>query len=418
MTDAQNPSHKWFVLALLTITGTFVVSMPVSCMPALFKEISDDLGLSLVQIGTVWGLSSLAGVFISIPAGMLSDRFRVKPILVIFGILGGVTGALRGLSNSFLTLALTVFLNGLVRMILPVNVTRAVGTWFKGPRMGTAMGISAMGMGLGLFLGPMISASILSPLLGGWRNVLFFYGVLSLLVGLAWSFFKNESAYTAANAVIAPAVPIRQTLSRLVRIKVLWLMSIGLLLRTSCMMGVTGYLPLYLRSRGWEPAAADGALAVFYVMSALLVVPASLISDRLRSRKVVLVPAAVITTLSIGLLPLASGGAVWVLVMLAGMLMDGFMATLVTMLLETKGIGMHFAGVAIGVIFTISPVGGLISPPIGNSFASVGAGTPFFFWAALSLMSVIILMMLRETAGRRARVVETEIVTGLRGKGD
>jgi hypothetical protein len=135
-------------------------------------------------------------------------------------------------------------------------------------------------------------------------------------------------------------------------------------------------------------------------------VPASLISDRLHSRKGVLVTAAVLTTLSVSLLPLASGGAVWVLVMLAGMLMDGFMAIIVTMLLETEGIGMHFAGVAIGVIFTVSPIGGLISPPIGNSFASISAGTPFFFWAALSLMSVLVLMMLRETAGRRARVVE------------
>lgn len=408
MTDAQRPSHKMLVLALLTITGTFVASMPVSCMPSLFKEISDDLGLSLVQIGTIWGVSGLAGVFTGIPAGLLSDRFRIKPVLVIFCILVGITGALRGFSNSFLTLALTVFINGLVRMILPVNIIKAVGTWFKGPRLGTAMGISTMGIGLGMFLGPLISASVLSPLLGGWRNVMYFYGALSLLVGVAWSFFKNVPAAPSVAVPPVPRAPVRQTLSRLVRIKTLWLMAIGLVLRMACISGVTGYLPLYLRGQGWEPVAADGALAAFYAASTLLVVPASVISGRLGSRKAVLVLAAVVTTLSVSLLPLASGGAVWPLVMLAGMLMDGFISVLTMMLLETEGIGLNFAGTAIGLIFTVSPVGSFISPPVGNSFASLGAGTPFFFWAGFSLMSVVVLMMLRETAGRRARVAEAE----------
>jgi NNP family nitrate/nitrite transporter-like MFS transporter len=192
MLDAQRPALNWPILALLTLSGTFVAAIPISCMPALFKEISDDLGLSLVQVGTVWGISSLAGIFVSILAGVLSDRFGIRLIMSIFCILVGLSGALRGLSDSFGTLLLTVFLNGVFRLIIPVNVTKAVGMWFRGPRLGTAMGISAMGMGLGLFLGPMISASVLSPLLGGWRQVMYFYGALSALVGLVWTFFGSN----------------------------------------------------------------------------------------------------------------------------------------------------------------------------------------------------------------------------------
>jgi len=38
------------------LTHTVAVAMPVMCMPVLFQEISEDLGLSLVQIGSIWGL--------------------------------------------------------------------------------------------------------------------------------------------------------------------------------------------------------------------------------------------------------------------------------------------------------------------------------------------------------------------------
>jgi hypothetical protein len=55
------------------------------------------------------------------------------------------------------------------------------------------------------------------------------------------------------------------------------------------------------------------------------------------------------------------------------------------------------------MIFSISQVGAVVSPPIGNGLADLGAGVPFFFWAGLSLVSLLVLLMVRETAGRRTK---------------
>ena len=184
MLDDNQSTYRWYILALSTVTAAFVASVPFSCMPVLFKEISEDLGLSLVQIGTVWGMASLAGIFVSLIAGVLSDKFGVKSILTIFCIMAGVTGASRGLSNGFIFLVVTVFLNGIFRLIIPITITKTIGIWFKGKNLGMAMGVSAMGMGFGLMLGPMISATVLSPLLGGWRNVMYLYGAISTAVGI------------------------------------------------------------------------------------------------------------------------------------------------------------------------------------------------------------------------------------------
>jgi MFS family permease len=409
MSDERQLSYRWYILALLTATGTFVAALPFSCMPVLFKEISKDLGLSLVQIGTVWGIASLAGVFVSLIGGLLSDRFGVKVLIGVSCLLVGITGALRGLSVDFITLTVTTFINGIVRLIVPINVTKTVGIWFKGRNLGLAMGISAMGMGLGLMLGPMISATILSPLLGGWRNVLFLYGGVSVVVGIIWFLFGKEPRQVDSTTGYAGAVPIRQSLSRLIRIKALWLLAFTLMFRSGCIMGMTGYLPLYLREQGWAEASADGTLAAFYGISTLCVVPLSSLSDRIGSRKAILFPALLVTIVCVGLLPVVDGTIIWVLMILAGIFMDGFMAIITTMLLETEGVGAVYSGTALGLVFTLAQLGSVASPPLGNSFASANPGLPFVFWAALSIPPLVTLAFSKETGWRRAKAIAKDL---------
>jgi CP family cyanate transporter-like MFS transporter len=403
MSDTPQPTYKWYILALSIVIGTFVAAMPFSCMPVLFKEMSEDLGLSLVQIGTIWGMSSLAGIFVSLIGGILSDRFGIKLVLGIACVLVGVTGALRGLSNDFLTLMITVFINGIVRLIVPINTTKTVAMWFKGKYLGMAMGISAMGMGLGLMLGPLISATILSPLLGGWRNVMYFYGAISVIVGIIWSIFGREPNRTNSVDASSTTVPIRQALTRLMRNKSLWLIGITLMFRTACIMGMTGYLPLYLRDLGWAEASADGTLAAFYAASTLCVVPLSIFSDRIGSRKLILFPALVVTLICLGILPMMEGAIIWVLMILSGIFMDAFMAINTTMLMETEGIGPEYSGTALGIIFTVAQIGSTVSPPLGNSLASINPGLPFIFWASLSIVSIFSLVINKETGRRRIK---------------
>jgi len=401
--EKRQSSYRWYMLAFTAVTGAMVTSIPFSCLPALFQEMSEDLGLNLVQIGTIWGLASLAGVFFSIIGGVLGDRFGVKIILPISCILTGITGALRGLSTSFSTLALTVFLNGIVRLIVPINMIKVIGMWFKGRNLGTAMGISAVGMGAGLMLGPMISATLLSPLLGGWENVMYLYGVIGVFIGIVWFFFRRDPDEVESIAQSSSTVPFRQAFSKMVRIKALWLLGITLLFRSSCIIGMTGYLPLYLREKGWEVAGADGTLAAFYGISTLCVVPLSLLSDKIGSRKLILNIGLVVTLICFGILPLMDGNAIWALMLLSGIFMDGFMTIIMTMMLETEGVGPIYSGTAMGLVLTIAQIGNVVSPPLGNSLASIHPGLPFVFWAALSVFALITLALVKDTGWKHKK---------------
>ena len=394
-------NYRWYILALAALTFTFTVAMPTMCMPVLFEEISKDLDLNLVQIGAVWGMVPLAGMFVVLFGGLLGDRFGTKRVLSVSCLLTGLSGALRGLSGNFVSLAATLFLFGLLNAVIPPVVHKTCGVWFSGRHLGLANGVVAVGMAVGFTVGAMISATVLSPLLGGWRNVLFLYGAISVAIGILWVLTRSESDYIEPSTESVSTIPLRQALSRVVRIRDVWLLGFILMGQSGSIQGMLGYLPLHLREMGWTAASADGALAAFHAISMIGVIPIALLSDRLGSRKAVLFAATLMTAIGVGLLSIANVTMVWASVIIAGIVRDGFMAVFMTTIIEIDGVGAAYAGTAMGLVMTLSRLIAFLSPPIGNSLASINLGLPFVFWAALAAVALFFFYFTIEKKQRR-----------------
>jgi len=387
--DSVAPRYKWYILTLGALTHTITVAIPFMAMPVLFDEISKELGLNLVQVGWVWGITALAGILTGLVGGTLGDRFGTKRVLAVSCILGGMTCALRGLSSDYVTLIVTSFLFGLVPASIPVNVHKVCGIWFSGRRLGFANGIVSVGMALGFMLGSALSASILSPWLGGWRQVLYLYGANSLIMGILWSFTQASPVSTGAQTRHESKVSLKKGIPYVARIRNIWFVGLAMLGINACIEGTLGYLPLYLRRIGWPETNADAALATFHGISLIAAIPIALLSDRLGSRRKMLMAATLMTAAGIGLLAFSSGSLVWLGVCVAGVVRDGFMAILMTMIIEVKAIGAKYAGTAIGFVMIFSRTGNLISPPLGNSLAEYNPAIPFMFWAVLALMGLL-----------------------------
>jgi MFS family permease len=370
-------------------------------MPVLFQEMADDLGLDILQIETIWGISNLGGVFVSIFAGFLSDRFGMRLLMSVICLLAGLSGAARGLANNYFVLAATVFIHGAFRLITPVTLAKAVGIWFKGKNLALGMGMISMGMGLGLTLGPLISATVLSPVLGGWKNVMYFFGAISAGVGLLWIIFGREPRQADSIQVIPFFRLLREAFSKLIRLKSLWLLAITTLFRVGAIISLAGYLPLYLReARGWSPAGADGTLAAFFAISALGAVPLSYLSDRIGSRKMLLYPGIIVTVVCLTLIPLVADGMVLPLILLTGIFVDSYASISITMVMEMKGLAIVYSGISTGIIFSMAHIGNTTLPPLGASLASINPGAPIFFWAGFSTLALVILIFVKETGWR------------------
>jgi MFS family permease len=388
--------YRWYVLALAALTGTLTVAMPNMCLPVLFEEIAEDLGLSLVQVGLVWGIGALAGISTGLVGGAIGDRFGARRTLTVACLLVGPAGALRGLSNDLITLAGAVFLFGLMTPMVMMSITKTCGIWFSQRQLGLANGIVATGMALGFMVSSMVSATLLSPWLGGWRNVLFFYGAIAIAFSILWALSRPAPNDVGVSAGETSPGTLLQTMSHVVRIKDMWLLGFALLGVGGCVQGTLGYLPLYLRGLGWPEASADGALATFHAVSMVFVVPISLWSDRLGSRRRALMAAALMIITGAGLLSIVDGMMVWLAVGMAGLVRDGFMAVFSTVVLETDGIGAVYAATAMGLMTVFSGVGRLVAPPVGNSLAHIAPGLPFSLWAALAAVGLLVLYSLKE----------------------
>ncbi len=388
--------YRWYILALATITNCLVAAVPGMCMSVLFPEISADLDLNLVQVGTVWGIVSLPGVVTILLGGAIGDRFGPKRVLLLSCLLVGLTGALRGLSFNFLSLLATMLLYGVFSPFITMNTFKACGMWFSSKQIGLASGFTSMGMALGFLLSSILSATVLSPALGGWRNVLYLYGGLSAMLAVPWFFVRQPVLPETRGVPAVEARSLRQNLVYVARIRNIWLFGLAIFGISGCIQSMLGYLPTYLRGLGWTPVSADSAVGSFHTFSLIFAIPIAMLSDRLGSRKKILIPAALLITLGVGLLSMVEDGAVWIVIGMAGFVRDGFMAVFMTSILETDGVGPAYAGTATGMVMVFSSLGNLLAPPMGNSLAVFGQGMPFVLWAALAAVGIAGILATKE----------------------
>ncbi len=392
--------YKWYILILTMVAFGIVTGLERLCMPVLFKEISLELNLNAFSLGTIWGMDPLAGIFVGLPSGLLADRFGAKRTLTVICILAGIFSALRGFSNDFMTMAATMFIFGLMAAMAPCIAPKITALWFDRKQLGLTNALLNIAWAVGAVTATMTSATVLSPWLGGWRNVLFVLGIPGVLIGFLWLFTGREPGKNETQTASAQ-VPIREAMALVIRVKEIWIIGLIAFALWGANMGMSGYLPLYLRNIGWTPALADGMTTVFAGATTLGVIPMVLLSNRLHAHKGMFFVAMVVTVINMAFIPLLEGGALWALMIICTFIRSVASPLTNVLVLEIEAIGSRYGGTAIGLMTSIGMAGGFLAPPLGNSLESISPSAPFFFWAGLAAASLPLFLFLKRRRERR-----------------
>jgi len=398
--DRQHSPYRWVILAMVSLSGFITMGFPIAGLSALFSEIAASLGLDLIQIGVIWGVGMVMGIFTSFLGGSLIDYFGTRRALVFMCLAAGLCGALRGLAVDFWSLFLFSFLYGTLQPVLPLNFVKLNREWFASRQLGFAAGVMALGFALGAMLGSRFSATWLSPLLGGWRAVLIAFGLSSILLAILWALVHPPDEPKPRQGL-----DLRQLVTNLRRVagfRQLRVIALAVFGAVGLAQGVMGYVPTYLREIGWTAYDADSAIPVFFLASLIGVVPISHLSDRLGERRRVMIVGTAMMTLGT-LLMVFAGSNYWAVILamaIGGLCFDSFMALMGASITEMPGLESALVGSALGFNGMLQNLGGSMLPPLGNTLSVISLNAPFLLWAAAGLFATLALLSYRGREGK------------------
>jgi ACS family glucarate transporter-like MFS transporter len=203
----SRPSHvRWNILALLVLIS-FVGYVLRTNMSIAGTRMTEELGLSQLQLGWVLAAFAWGYAIFQWPGGLLGDRLGGRKALTLIAVLWGLLNLLvafvpassaAGPVTIVITLALLRFLMGAAQApMFPVLGGHTIARWF--PVSGWALPNSLTNAGLTLgaaATGPLIVLLIHSA---GWRGSFALTAPLAFLfAGLWWWYGRDEPAQHAA----------------------------------------------------------------------------------------------------------------------------------------------------------------------------------------------------------------------------
>ncbi len=400
--------YRWPMLSYFTAVNIVINSFCMGVMSPLLPEIASELNLSNTQVGIVWGAPGLGMLLFSLLGGNAGDRFGIKKVIAITLPLAAFFAAARGFCSSFLMLSFTMFLFGTSTAFIIPNLTRGVGLWFSSRELGRAQGLLLIGFFAGMALGAMVSASVLSPMLHGWRNVMKLVGLMAGALSILWLMLAREApqeAHHAGRSMVHPGFI--ESFRKVSRVRDVWYLAAIEFAAVGSFMAFLGLFPKMLVSVGIDPGTAGIYLSVNTWSIIVFGFFGPSLSDKLGIRKGLLPVFLCIYSVAVIGLGLFTGWPLVLVLVLAAVGYGRAAPLFRTIILEQKNVGASLFGMAIGVVFTANRIGSWLLPIVMGWLLDA----THLLWVAflpvvvLNLIAAVLGMRLQET-GWRARATD------------
>ena len=303
----------YVVLALFT-ASIFGFATVVTMLGPLLVDLGRDLNVSLGEAGLLAAAMAVPWALGAPFAGLLSDRFGRRPMIVLALIGVGAVTIAAGLAPNYGVLVGLRLLAGIFGGFGPAAVMAAAGDLFPSSRRGMAMGWLNMGFSLAAIVGTPLVGAVGGML--GWRWAFAASGLLLVLVGVVFRFtFPAVRTPPSEGSMLA-------TYRAVLDVPGLWsVLSANLLERALFNLGVL-YLPSFLiLSYGLDPVSVAPTLSLVAIGNVVGNIVGGWLGDRLPKAAIFVVAQALagaialaLFTMPLGLAISAAGGALFGLV--------------------------------------------------------------------------------------------------------
>jgi NNP family nitrate/nitrite transporter-like MFS transporter len=287
MRGGEDRGARTRVLTLSTVSFTLMFAVWLM-FGILGKPISEEFGLSEVQLSWVIAVAVLNGSMWRLPAGMITDRVGGRKVMTFLLLATAVPAYLVSLVESYPMLLVLAFLVGFAGNAFSAGIAWN-SAWQPREHQGFALGLFGagnVGASVTKFIGPAIitgtaGATYLGFVEGGWRLVPVVYAVLLVALAAAtWLLAPRQ------DRVPGSGVPLRSQLQPLKQMRV-WRFGLYYVAVFGAYVALAAWLPTYYLDN------FDVSLQTAALLTALFIFPASLLrplggtlSDRFGARRV------------------------------------------------------------------------------------------------------------------------------------
>lgn len=385
----QSPiRYRWVMLALAWATY-FCFGLVSFSLAPLATPIMAELKLTYTQFGIAAGAWPLIYIASSYPVGIIIDRLGLKKSLSVGILVVALSAIMRSYAIDFTSLFASVAVFGVGAPIISIGLPKLIASWFFGRERGTASGIYFTGVSMGTAFSLGATNILILPLLGTWRNALLFYGIIPIIVVLLWiKFAKSSTGLDIETTVFKENI--WKSIFGLLRYRNIW--SIVLIGTTSFMVihSLNNWLPKILETQNLTPTLAGilaASFSIFRIFGSLGIPRMSYIWS---SRKTAVAIMLSITAVSIVILPLGNEYLVLLCIASIGLFIGALSPLLLTILMDTREVGVKKMGAAGGLYFSFGEVGGVLGPVIVGLFRDLTGN----FSTGLTILAIIVGAML------------------------
>jgi MFS family permease len=285
-----------------------------------------DLGASRFEVGALFAVSTLAGAALSLPAGLLVDRYGPRTLLGISFAFSAASQLAIAFTPSIAPLFLWQVVGGLAAGAQQAALFSAVTETVPSGRLGRAMGWLTFSMQTGFFVGPTIAGLALR-----WIDVRTDIGVTTAILLVT---IPGVIAASGTKQSSEGGFSLRGPLRALVTQRAFLPLTIGLVAATLTWGTLGAFLPVFAKESLGLPSSQIGyLLALQAVANGLSRPPSGRLVDRARRRWPIVF---------VGVLAWSAASVVLVHV-------TGFVAPAIVLVLGTPFMAAAF--VAMGTVF-------------------------------------------------------------------
>jgi MFS family permease len=272
-----NNGYRWNILGLATFC-ILTFGIIFQSIPPLIGILVDVLSVSYARAGALMGLFTFASIFLSLPGGMLADRYGARNVGRVALMSMALGTAIVALGGDYWVVALGRLVAGIGAAVLLVVAPKIITTWFFDREIGLSMGIFNIAMPLGTILALNFMGVIAYRF--SWQTSIWISFVVSIV---ALCLFRVLYRSRKTDGEIAPEPAGLLALAKQAGGGV-WLVGISWGLFNAGIISFFTYAPDYFVSRGADISRA-GLLASYPMWGSIILAPlVGMLIDRLGSK--------------------------------------------------------------------------------------------------------------------------------------